>query len=152
MRLRQSAALCLPIVILLTNSALVSGRQLPMEPSHDSGQSITGAFEGWFGNPDGSYSLLVGYYNRNTKRELDIPIGPNNRIEPGGPDQGPAHPLPARQAVGRFHHHGAEGFRDEEAHVDSGHQRPDHCHTDEPQSSVWRVSPFIDGEETTAVH
>jgi hypothetical protein len=96
--LRQSAALCLPIVILLANSALVSGTQLPMEPPHDSGQSITGAFEGWFGNPDGSYSLLLGYYNRNTKRELDIPIGPNNRIEPGGPDQGqPTHFLTGRQ-------------------------------------------------------
>jgi hypothetical protein len=31
-------------------------------------------------------------YNRNTQQELDIPIGPDNRIEPGGPDQGqPTH-------------------------------------------------------------
>ena len=43
-------------------------------------------------------SLLVGYFNRNTKQELDIPIGPNNRIEPGGPDQGqPTHFLTSRQ-------------------------------------------------------
>ncbi len=43
-------------------------------------------------------SLLVGYFNRNTKQELDIPIGPNNRIEPGGPDQGqPTHFLTGRQ-------------------------------------------------------
>ena len=42
--------------------------------------------------------VLVGYFNRNTKQELDIPIGPNNRIEPGGPDQGqPTHFLPGRQ-------------------------------------------------------
>jgi len=69
-----------------------------MEPPHDFGQSITGAFEGWFGNPDGSYSLLLGYYNRNVKQELDIPIGANNRIEPGGPDQGqPTHFLTGRQ-------------------------------------------------------
>jgi hypothetical protein len=69
-----------------------------MEPSHESGQSITGAFEGWFANPDGSYSLLLGYYNRNTKQEPDIPVGPNNRIEPGGPDLGqPTHFLPGRQ-------------------------------------------------------
>ncbi len=70
---------------------------LPAEPLRDSGQSVTGAFEGWFRNPDGSFSLLVGYYNRNLKQELDIPVGPNNRIEPGGPDQGqPTHFLPGR--------------------------------------------------------
>lgn len=70
---------------------------LPMEPLHDSGQSVTAAFEGWFKNPDGSFSLLFGYFNRNLKEELDIPIGPNNRIEPGGPDLGqPTHFLPRR--------------------------------------------------------
>jgi hypothetical protein len=98
MQARRSAVLRLPIVILLASWALVWGQQLPMEPPHESGQSITGAFEGWFGNPDGTYSLLLGYYNRNTKRELDIPIGPNNRIEPGGPDQSqPTHLLTGRQ-------------------------------------------------------
>ena len=98
MQARRSAVLRVPIVILLASWALVWGQQLPMEPPHESGQSITGAFEGWFANPDGTYSLLLGYYNRNTKRELDIPIGPNNRIEPGGPDQGqPTHFLTGRQ-------------------------------------------------------
>jgi hypothetical protein len=58
---------------------------LPLEPRHDAGQSITGVFEGWFHNPDGSFSLLFGYFNRSLKEEVDIPIGPNNRIEPGGP-------------------------------------------------------------------
>jgi hypothetical protein len=32
--------------------------------------------------------MLLGYYNRNAKQALDIPIGPNNKIEPGPPDQG----------------------------------------------------------------
>ena len=76
----------------------VWAQQLPLEPAHESGQSITGAFEGWFPNPDGSLNILVGYYNRNTMQELEIPTGPNNRIEPGGPDQGqPTHFLPGRQ-------------------------------------------------------
>src|SRR5438552_16589679 len=97
MEARRSAVLR-PIMILLASSALVWGQQLSMVPPHDSGQTITGAFEGWFANPDRSYSLLLGYYNRNSKRELDIPIGPNNRIEPGGPDQGqPTHFLTGRQ-------------------------------------------------------
>lgn len=73
-------------------------QQLPFEPSHEFGQSITGAFEGWFPNADGSFSLLLGYYNRNQKQELEIAPGPDNRIEPGGPDQGqPSHFLPGRQ-------------------------------------------------------
>jgi hypothetical protein len=59
---------------------------------------VTGAFEGWYYNEDGSRSFLVGYYNRNSQQTLDIPIGPNNRIEPGGPDMGqPTHFLPGRQ-------------------------------------------------------
>src|SRR5580693_7007703 len=71
---------------------------LPGEPFHNAGNSITGALEGWFPNPDGSFSILVGYYNRNLKQELEIPAGPNNRIEPGGPDQGqPTTFLPGRQ-------------------------------------------------------
>ena len=71
---------------------------LPFEPYHDSGQSITGAFEGWFANADGTFSLLVGYYNRNQKQTIEVPIGPNNRIEPGGPDRGqPTFFLPGRQ-------------------------------------------------------
>jgi hypothetical protein len=82
-------------VCALSNAQL---KPLPMEPLHDSGQGVTGAFEGWFQNPDGTYSILLGYFNRNLIEELDIPIGPNNRIEPGGPDRGqPTHFLTRRQ-------------------------------------------------------
>jgi hypothetical protein len=72
--------------------------QLPIEPGHESGQGVTGAFEGWFKNPDGTFSLLVGYFNRNNKQELDIPIGPDNQIQPGNADQGqPTHFMTHRQ-------------------------------------------------------
>src|SRR5215472_6358893 len=81
----------------LACAALLSAQQSPTGPRHDSGQSVTGAFEGWFRNQDGSYSLLFGYYNRNIKQELDIPVGPANHIEPGGPDHGqPTHFLTGR--------------------------------------------------------
>ena len=76
----------------------LSGQQLPSEPRRQFGAGITGAFEGWFQNPDGSRSFLVGYLNRNTTQVLDVPIGPNNRIEPGGPDLGqPTHFLSGRR-------------------------------------------------------
>jgi hypothetical protein len=83
---------------VLIAPAILWAQQVTMEPPHDSGQSVTGAYEGWFANPDGTFSLLFGYFNRNFKEEPDIPIGPANRIEPGGPDQGqPTHFLPRRQ-------------------------------------------------------
>jgi len=59
-----------------------------LEPAKERGASITPAYEGWYQNPDGTYSILFGYFNRNTKETIEIPIGPNNRIEPGNVDQG----------------------------------------------------------------
>ena len=86
----------------LACGVLLSARQLPDEPPKQFGSSITGSFEGWFDNADGSHSFLVGYLNRNRARDTDVPIGPNNHIDPGGPDQGqPTHFLPGRQ-VGLF--------------------------------------------------
>ena len=71
---------------------------LPLGPNRNAGEAVTGAFEGWYYRPDGSVALLVGYFNRNLKQVVDIPVGPNNRIEPGGPDYGqPTHFLPRRQ-------------------------------------------------------
>lgn len=84
-------------VLWLAGSLLAPGQVLIPEPARDSGTSITGSFEGWFKNPDGSFSLLLGYYNRNRKQEVDIPVGPNNDLEPGGPDRGqPTHFMPGR--------------------------------------------------------
>src|SRR5262245_58308867 len=82
--------------VFLALGVIAPSQSIP-DPPRESGASVTGAFEGWFQNKDGSYSFLVGYYNRNRGQELDIPIGVNNRIEPGGPDRGqPTHFLPGR--------------------------------------------------------
>jgi len=84
---------------LLAGGILLSAQSTAIPaPRRGAGDSITAAYEGWFYNADGSRSFLVGYYNRNSQQTLDIPIGPNNRIEPGGPDMGqPTHFLPGRQ-------------------------------------------------------
>jgi hypothetical protein len=100
--MRRIVVSLLAIVVLAAGwFSIVRGQAppgLPIEPVKESGQSVTGAFEGWYQNSDGSYTLLVGYFNRNSKQTLDIPVGPNNRIEPGGPDRGqPTHFLPRRQ-------------------------------------------------------
>jgi len=83
---------------LMAGGVFVSGQVAPPEPRRGFGASVTPAFEGWYYNADGSRSFLIGYYNRNSQQAPDIPIGPNNRIEPGGPDMGqPTYFLPGRQ-------------------------------------------------------
>jgi hypothetical protein len=78
---------------------------LPLEPLGVVGQAIFPAFEGWGPHSDGSTVFLLGYYNRNMDGSIDIPVGPNNRIEPGGPDYGqPTHFEPSR-------HHGVFAIR-----------------------------------------
>lgn len=47
-----------------------------------SGASIAPVFEGWYRNADGSFSLSFGYFSRNSGEALDIPLGPDNLIEP----------------------------------------------------------------------
>lgn len=62
--------------------------QLPLAVPKASGQTVTPAFEGWYRNPDGSFSISFGYYNRNAQEVVSVPIGAANRVEPGPPNQG----------------------------------------------------------------
>jgi len=76
--------------------------QLPFAPESAAGTTVTPAFEGWYENPDGTFNLSFGYYNRNTEEVLEIPLGPNNFIEPAQFDGGqPTHFQP-RQNWGVF--------------------------------------------------
>lgn len=45
------------------------------------GEQIIPILEGWYGESDGSVTASLGYMNRN-KEAVDVPIGPNNFIEP----------------------------------------------------------------------
>jgi len=61
------------------------------------GLQVFPAIEGWGPLKDGQNAIEVGYFNRNKDQVIDVPIGPNNRIEPGGPDMGqPTHFEPGR--------------------------------------------------------
>jgi hypothetical protein len=62
------------------------------------GQNVAPIFEGWERNRDGTINMVFGYLNRNYEEEVDIPIGPNNRVDFGGDDRGqPTHFYPRRQ-------------------------------------------------------
>jgi len=61
------------------------------------GQSVVPVYEGFWRNADGTFDLLFGYYNRNWDEEINVPVGPGNTLDPGGPDQGqPTHFFPRR--------------------------------------------------------
>jgi hypothetical protein len=87
-RLTQAA-----MVLLL----LLSARDARAQPNDivlsggikfNSGQNVQPIFEGWSRNADGSFQLHFGYMNRNYVEEIHVPIGPENMLEPAGPDRG----------------------------------------------------------------
>jgi len=55
---------------------------------HKAGADVVPEFDGWERNPDGTFNMVFGYMNRNYVEEPIVPIGPDNNVEPGGPDQG----------------------------------------------------------------
>jgi len=71
---------------------------LPAQTRYMSGQDVVPVFEGWEKNPDGTFNLVFGYMNRNYEEQVDIPVGPDNKVEPGPVDQGqPEHFYRRRQ-------------------------------------------------------
>src|SRR6516162_266420 len=93
---RGFAALALPLTVVVA-----AAQQLPTaipQTKFASGQDVVPYFEGWIRNPDGSFDLVFGYFNRNWEETLAIPAGPDNFVSPGSTDQGqPTFFLPRRQ-------------------------------------------------------
>jgi hypothetical protein len=64
----------------------------------NAGQSVVPFYDGWIKNPDGTFDVIFGYYNRNWKEYVHVPVGPDNRVLPGGPDRGqPTHFVPRQE-------------------------------------------------------
>lgn len=75
----------LAVILAFTGPFAVA--QQPLAPRSASGQTVTPVYEGWYANPDGSYSLSFGYYNRNTSEVVEIPLGPENVLGSPGTSQ-----------------------------------------------------------------
>ena len=79
-------------------SAVPSSYVTAAQIRYATGQNVVPVFEGWERDSDGSFNMVFGYMNRNYEEDVDVPVGPNNALEPGGVDQGqPAHFYPRRQ-------------------------------------------------------
>ncbi|PYR05828.1 MAG: hypothetical protein DMG00_20650, partial [Acidobacteria bacterium] len=68
--------------------ASAQGNPDPFGFKFNSGQGLQPIFEGWAYNADGSVSMYFGYLNRNYVENLVVPVGPDNKFEPGAADRG----------------------------------------------------------------
>jgi hypothetical protein len=68
------------------------------------GQPVIPIFEGWMARPDGSHDLCFGYFNMNMEEAIDIPLGPDNLIEPAEFNGlQPTHFLEVPEREGRYY-------------------------------------------------
>jgi len=79
---RAAPAPALTAALALTLVPVGVSGQVPLGSPSTRGQTVTPAFEGWYENPDGTFTISFGYYNRNSGETIDIPLGENNTIEP----------------------------------------------------------------------
>jgi hypothetical protein len=56
--------------------------ELPLAPSRPFGLAVAPFLEGWLENADGTYTFSFGYFNLNTEEVVEIPVGPDNFVEP----------------------------------------------------------------------
>jgi hypothetical protein len=90
----------LPIALL---AGALSAQSIPPtyigQTKFQTGQDVVPSYEGWLRNTDGTFTMVFGYLNRNWKEEPVIPVGDDNKLEPGPVDRGqPTYFLPRRQA------------------------------------------------------
>ena len=101
------------VVVALSAATIVRGQGQAPNPQavirdtddgikYARGQNVVPVFEGWVANPDGTIGLVFGAWNRNWEEPLFIPIGSNNHIDPGGPDQGQPTYFPSRRGKNLF--------------------------------------------------
>ena len=115
--LSQAARALWPASLVLGTLGIFLIPQRGLAQSYSSGQNVWPAYEGWEKNPDGSVDFLFGYMNDNWEEEIDVPVGPENNIQPAGPDQGqPTHLLPRRNRF-VFRVRAPKGFGEKEEMV-----------------------------------
>ena len=91
-QLRIRVALCAALIFLAAGGVRLNAQFPYPGAQYRRGQDVSPTFDGWESNPDGSFSLYFGYYNRNSDEEIDVPLGPENHFDLGDGDQGqPTH-------------------------------------------------------------
>ncbi len=111
-RIPAAARILLAVQLLLvvcaaagTSLRAQERQRLPLAPVLPKGDEVAPFFEGWYRNDDGTFTLSFGFFNLNSEQVLDIPIGPDNFVEPAEFDgMQPTHfPVRPRRDRGVFH-------------------------------------------------
>lgn len=72
------------------------------------GQVVIPVYDGWFDNGNGTRTMCFSYFNMNTEQSLDVPLGPDNYIEPKRFDgKQPTHfdPVPRPKLTSAYRHY-----------------------------------------------
>jgi len=97
-RCRCSMAVCATILLFAAGAIGLCAQVSLPGVRYARGQDVSPTYDGWESNPDGTFTLYFGYYNRNSEEEIDVPIGPENSFDLGNGDQGqPTHFYPGRR-------------------------------------------------------
>ncbi len=97
---RQRLGMAIWAALFLFTAGLIGANAQMQLPGvqYNRGQDISPTYDGWERNPDGTFTMYFGYYNRNAEEEIDVPIGPENSFDRGNGDQGqPTHFYPGRR-------------------------------------------------------
>ena len=96
-RWRWVAAAAVGGVLVASEGRTQTTAQTIVQTRHWTGQGVAPVYEGFDINPDGTFNMWFGYMNRNFEEQLEVPVGPDNRFDPGIPDRGqPTHFDPRR--------------------------------------------------------
>ena len=57
-------------------------RDYPLATRGATGEPVAPMFNGWIANEDGSTTMIFGFANQNREATVDVPLGPNNKLEP----------------------------------------------------------------------
>jgi len=57
-------------------------RDYPLATRGATGEFVAPMFNGWAANEDGSITMMFGFANQNREATVDVPLGPNNKLEP----------------------------------------------------------------------
>jgi hypothetical protein len=72
----------LAIAVFIGSPPLGAQRQRPLFPLPPDGLRVAPFFDGWYRNADRTITLSFGYSNLNRGEVVEIPLGPDNFIEP----------------------------------------------------------------------
>ena len=70
------------VAMFIGSSPLGAQGQRPLAPLQPEGLRVAPFFDGWYENPDGTFTLSFGYSNLNLDEVVEIPLGPDNFVTP----------------------------------------------------------------------